>query len=302
MSFSNNKLPSLKGLRAVESVTRLGSFTAAADELCVTQGAISRLVRTVEQDLGVRLFDRSGPKFKTTEAGERYANALGEAFQIMGAATRSLQQKGVSDILTVSMLPSFATKWFTPQLGEFLSLCPEAELRISVSQALSKFDDGVDVAIRYGRGNWPGTQSIKLMEETIFPVCSPDFISRHGPLSTIRDLESKTLLQGNAPDRWSDWLSFAASSEVDLDPNAGTFFNDGVALYQAAINGHGVALGRSVLVAQDLSDGRLIAPFRQRLLSKHAYYLVWPNGQPEPKHLDRFKRWLISKTETGREM
>ena len=137
MSFPNNKFPSLKGLRAVESVNRLGSFTAAADELAVTQGAISRLVRSVEEDLGVTLFDRSGPRFTTTEAGERYASALGEAFQIMGAATRSIQHTGLTDILTVSMLPSFAAKWFTPRLGSFLALCPHAELRICVSQALT---------------------------------------------------------------------------------------------------------------------------------------------------------------------
>lgn len=292
MSLSNTKLPSLKGLRAIESVTRLGSFTAAAEELCVTQGAISRLVRTVEQDLGVRLFDRSGPKFRTTEAGARYANALGEAFQIMGVATRSLQQSGVSDILTVTMLPSFATKWFTPRLGGFLGLCPEAELRISVSQMLSQFDDGVDLAIRYGKGNWPNTQSVHLMSEELFPVCSPDFISRHGPLNTIQDMEGKNLLQGNAPDKWSDWFDFAASQSLNLDAEAGTFFNDGVALYQAAINGHGIALGRSVLVEQDIQDGRLVAPFRQRMESQFGYYLVWPRGQQQPKHFERFRRWL----------
>lgn len=301
MSFPDNKLPSLKGLRAVESVNRLGSFTAAADELAVTQGAISRLVRSVEQDLGVKLFERSGPKFTTTEAGARYADALGEAFQLLGAATRSVSQQSVADRLTISVPPSFAAKWLTPRLGAFLALCPKADLRISISQQPSDFDDGVDLSIRHGLGNWRDVHCQPLISETLFPVCSPEFVTRHGPLATIQNLEGKPLLQGKGPDSWQDWIDFAASQPVNIDACSGTFFNDGISLYQAAMDGHGIALGRSVLVSKDMEEGRLIAPFRQELASAHGYYLVWPKDRLPPKHFDRFRRWLETQTKENRD-
>ena len=284
-------MPSLKALRAFEAAARLGSFTAAGRELFVTQGAVSRLVQSLERDIGVSLFTRRGRHLDLTPEGRRYAATLGDGFRTIRQATEAIRFTGRPDVLTVSVLPSFATKWLAPRLAAFLDAHPTVDLRISASRQLTDFDDGVDAAIRYGAGDWPGTISHLLMRDEVFPVCSPDLLAPEGPLAGPADLADVTLLHGDAPEDWAVWLEAAGLEGPNL--TRGPRFSDGAALAQAAIDGAGVALGRISLVGLDLKAGRLVRPFGPTLTDRFACYLVRPAGRPPPRHFEAFKTWIL---------
>ncbi|MCP1845644.1 DNA-binding transcriptional LysR family regulator [Bradyrhizobium sp. USDA 4524] len=178
-SSCRRKMPSLMAVRAFESAARLGHFTAAADELLLTQSAISRHVRNLEQSLGVQLFHRRGRHVALTQDGRRYMEVAADAFDRIAAATASLRHSRHAQVLTISMPPSLAIKWFTSRMAQFLEFCPGTELRIRASCQLANFDDdSIDVAIRYGRGNWPDVEAEQLIGEQVVPVCSPSRRSR----------------------------------------------------------------------------------------------------------------------------
>ena len=196
MISNHQSLPSLNGLRAFEAAARLGSFTAAGNELFVTQGAVSRSIQGIERDLGVALFHRRGRYLDLTAEGQRYAEVIAEAFRMMPNATAATRELAESDVLTVSMLPSFAAKWLVPRLPDLLAANPTLDLRISAFQQPTTFEDGVDVAIRYGLGSWPNTEIRLLCHEDIFPVCSPGLAEPDGPLQGPSDLADVTVLHG----------------------------------------------------------------------------------------------------------
>ncbi len=292
MSSDHQALPSLKGLRAFEAAARLSSFTAAGKELFVTQGAVSRSIQGLERDLGVALFRRRGRYLDLTAEGQRYADVIAEAFRMMSSATAATRQYAESDVLTVSMLPSFAAKWLVPRLPNLLAANPTLDLRISAYQQLTTFEDGVDLAIRYGLGSWPSTESRLLFHEDIFPVCSPSLVAPDGPLEGPSDLTNVTVLHGHPPADWQTWLD--AAELQDLPIGRGPYSNDFAGLIQAAVDGTGVALGRTALVDLDLKAGRLIRPFGPSIRSRYAYYLVRPTWRPAPKHYRSFERWLLN--------
>lgn len=287
------RLPPLTALRAFEAAARHLSFTRAAAELHVTQTAISHQIKTLEAHLGLRLFRRLPRALLLTEEGQTYLPAVRAAFDQIAAATERLTTSGSGGTLTVSVLPSFAAKWLVPRLGRFRADHPEIDLRISATWHLVDFArEDVDLAIRLGRGVYPGLHVDRLLGEETFPVCSPALIGGSRPLKAPADLGKHTLLHDDATRTWRLWLEVAGVS--DVDPERGPIFNDSSMLLQAAIDGQGVALGRSALVAADLAAGRLVKPFDVVLPFDLAYYLVCPEASADRPKIVAFRDWLLA--------
>ncbi len=289
-SHSNTRLPSLRAIRALEAAIRLGSFTRAATELNVTQGAVSRQIQELELLLDTELFQRRGPRLRPTETGTAFSQAARQALDVLGEAVAAVRDRGKAGHVTLSMLPSVAAKWLAPRLGQWIDRHPDIDLRITASRRLVDLDaEGVDAAIRYGKGNWPDLQADLLGRETVFPVCAPDYANRLA-LRQPEDLLHATLLHSDTPEDWAAWFQ-AAGVPVQAVPKGPTL-GDGTAIVQATIDGHGVALGRSRLVAEDLASGRLVAPFVTRLAASFAYWFVTKQSAAPRPDLMLVKQWI----------
>jgi len=288
----SKSLPPLKALRAFEVAARHLSFTRAAQELFVTQAAVSHQIKALEEHLGVRLFRRMNRSLLLTDEGQRLRPAVRQAFDLLRAASAELAAGERTGPLTVSVLPSFAARWLVPRLGSFFQQHPEIDLRIDPSTTLSDFDQGdVDIGIRYGRGDYPGMVADRLLEEDIFPVCAPALArSAHG-LRRPEDLRHHTLLHDDSHADWRTWL--LAAGVDGIDPNRGTIFTDSSMLILAAIAGQGVALARRVLVADELAAHRLVRPFRLSLPTEFAYYVVCPQATAHRPKIAAFRAWVV---------
>lgn len=287
-------LPPLKALHVFEVAGRHLSFTRAAEELHVTQAAVSHQVKKLEEQLGVKLFRRLNRRLLLTEEGQIYLPAVREALRHIGHATDQLVAKHRSGVLTVSMLPSFAAKWLVPRLHKFRDLYPDVDVRISAFEWPVDFSrDEVDLAIRYGRGKWPGLRADPLLTEEVFPVCSPSLAGSDPPLREPADLRHHTLLHDDfSREDWRIWLTAAGVSNVD--PRRGPSFSHTSIMLEAAESGQGVALGRTPLVADDLARGRLIKPFDISLPADYAYYVVCPVEAAERPKIAAFRDWLLA--------
>jgi LysR family transcriptional regulator, glycine cleavage system transcriptional activator len=289
----SRRLPPLNAMRAFEAAARHLSFTKAAEELNVTQAAISHQVKALEEWLGVPLFRRLNRALLLTDAGQNYGPPLGQSFDLLADATDRIRDDDNRGTLTVTTLPSIASKWLVPRLGRFRQAHPDIDLRIDASQHLSDFArENVDVAVRYGRGNWEGTRADRLMTEDFFPVCSPDLIDGDPPLHKLDDLHRHTLLHDDNRTDWTVW--FLAAGIAGGDPKRGPGFTDSSLVLQAAVDGQGVALGRSALAAADLAAGRLVQPFNISLPATFAYYLVCPEATAERPKIAAFRDWLLA--------
>ncbi|MDX2103336.1 MAG: transcriptional regulator GcvA [Alphaproteobacteria bacterium] len=294
------RLPPLNALRAFEAAARHGSFTRAADELNVTQAAISHQVKGLEERLGVLLFRRLNRALILTDAGERYLPALREAFDLIASATDSLTKGEQARRLTVSVMPSFANKWLMPRLVRFQDLQPEIEVTVHASEKLVDFgSDGVDVAIRYGTGGWPGLRAIPFLSEDVFPVCAPGLAERTGrPLFLPEDLRHHTLLHDDISQDWAMWLRLTGVTGVSA--TRGLVFNHSNMVVDAAVAGMGVALARSALVHDDLKAGRLIRPFRLAIPAQNSYWIVCPEDTADLPKLQVFQTWLTDEASRAR--
>ena len=275
--------PPLVAIRAFEAAARHGSFTAAARELGITQGAVSRHVRTLEDIYGLRLFDRRGRAVVLTVAGQSLFEPVEEALALIRRASRQLHaSRDRVRTLTVSLLPSVAALWLAPRLAEFTAANPRLELRIHASRGLIDFSsEHADVAIRYGLGVWPGAVATLLATEQLSPVCSPEFAREHRLGADPSAITHLPLLTEDLPDQWSDWCT-AANVAVAL-PNARLKFDDSTSLYHAAASGRGLALGRSFLVERALKEGALVEPFAISIPASYSYWVVLPDrGTPSP--------------------
>ena len=280
--------PSLRSLQVFEAAARCGSFTAAGQELGITQSGVSRQVSDLEATLGVALFLRNGARLSVTPAGERLAGQLADAFSRTWSAVADAKRS--DQIVTLSMLPSVAARWFAPRLGSFLNANPYIDLRITASRHLVDFiSEGVDAAIRYSPSPSADLVAVKLGTETVLPVCSPDYARDQG-LKTPDDLYRATLLCGDIPEDWPSWFEAVGCKHT---PPAGPRLGDDSAILQAAVEHHGVALGRSILVADDIAAGRLVAPFTMSLDASHAYWFVHPRHIATTSTLDAVKAWVI---------
>jgi LysR family transcriptional regulator, glycine cleavage system transcriptional activator len=289
------RLPSLNGLRAFEAAARHLSFTQAASELNVTQTAISHQIRRLEEELGIRLFVRKNRALALTPEAREYLPGIRAAFNDLRLATDRLLRKDADNVLTISTLASLAAKWLLPRLSTFQEVHPDIDVRITTSTGLIDFASGdVDAAIRYGRGHWPGLRSEWLMADEMFPVCSPALLTGKRPLRSPEDLRDHALLHNtNNGDDWRLWLT-AAGLPPDISKQPGITFDLILMTVQAAIDGMGVAMGRTSYVKDDIAKGRLVVPFDIALPADAGFYLVSPEGTPDSPKLRAFRQWLVA--------
>ncbi|NIZ62637.1 transcriptional regulator [Sedimentitalea sp. CY04] len=290
MSSWNDRSPlPLRALQVFEAAARFQNFTAAGEDLGITQSAVSRKVSELEVILGVQLFQRSGPNLFLTPQGSALAVRVTYALGDLNRACAEVQPAAKSDVVTLSMLPSVAAKWLAPRLGQFTDLHPEIDLRISASRDLVDLRvNQIDGAIRYGAGQWLGLVAVWLGAETVCPVCAPDLIDKLG-VTTPADLLYAPLLHADIVEDWAAW--FRAAGLNDPQVPRGPKLGDDTAILQAALSGQGFALGRSQLVADDLQAGRLIAPFEVTLEASFSYWFVSPTEPGD--NLSLVRDWVI---------
>ena len=292
------QIPPLTALRAFEAAGRHLSFTKAADELHVTQAAISHQVKSLENYLGLKLFRRLNRTLLLTDAGQLYLPPLTDAFEGITRATHRLRQHLGRARLTVSVLPSFAAGWLVPRLGRFRQRCPDVDLRIDPTNSLTDFRrDDVELGILYGRGNYPGLRTDRLMREEFFPVCSPRLLEGPAPLRDPADLTHHTLLHDDMTVDWRTWLLAAGVEGVDAE--RGITVTDSSMLLRAAIAGQGVALARSVLAADEIASGRLVRPFDVDVPTEYAYYLAYPEKSADQSNVVAFREWILEEARAG---
>lgn len=254
---SSPALPPLHALRAFEAVGRLLSFRRAGEELLITQSAVSHHVRTLEEALGTMLFERRGRSIALTAAGARYLDCISQAFTLVADGTREVRSHATRQLLTVSLLPSFAANWLVPRLAGFRAAYPQIELVLAPTLNQANLAAGeADVAIRYGVGEWPGLRCELLATERLVPVLSPE-LAAWQPLGKPDDILGHTLLISHRPTEWEAWSRHAA---VDLASARRLQLTDYNIVLQAALSGQGVAMGRSLLIAEHISRGTLVAP------------------------------------------
>lgn len=282
------RLPPLSAFRVFETAARHPNFTAAAAELHVTPGAVSRQVAALEEALGVTLFTREARRTQLTPAGQQLAERVREAFGLLRDAVRTLGQDAGGRVV-VTALPSFASRWLVPRLAAFAAAHPSIEIDLRPSREIVALDrGGVDLAIRYGRGRWAGAESRRLMEEQLFPVCAPALAKRCRPRALADLLELPLIHDSDFP--WSQLFEHHGVALPRRMP--GIRVDDSSIALQAAERGQGVVLGRSVLVADALAEGRLVRLTRFRAPSEYAYYLAWPRRRALSAGAQAFVGWL----------
>lgn len=282
-------LPPLETLRFLEAAGRYRNFTQAAAELHVTPGAVSQRVKSLEDALGVRLFDRIGHEMILTEKGRILFTRVSVAMKEIAFGIESISPNDQTDVLSISLLPAVASRWLLLRLTDFNSKFPNLRIRLKAGPALASFgEDGVDVAIRFGAGAWPGLHAEKLFDEILFPVASPSFNGGEFPKRPTDFLNELLLQDERLP--WSIWLR-----QVGLPtdhPITGMSFSDANLLLQEAATGRGIALARQALVADDLAHGRLIRINDTHADCDFAYFLVYPSHEL-PEKIRLFRDWLL---------
>ena len=286
----NSRLPSLSGLRAFEAAARHLSVTLAAGELGVTPGAVSLQIRDLEQSLGVRLFERKPRRLSLTVDGEGYFKAMRSAFRLMREATDELLARARPATLSISCTPTFAAQWLVPRLPNFEERFPGLDIRISASNRLVDFArDGVDIAIRHGFGRYEGLVSERLLDDDLVPVIAPA-LRETVPLDTPADLGNHVLIHDVHRQDWRLWLE--AMGVADIDAMRGPVFTDSNGAIEAAKAGDGVVLVRLSLVAREIRERRLVAPFSRGVTTELAYYVVYPPGALDRPAVAALRQWL----------
>ncbi len=286
------RLPPLNALKAFEAAARSKSVTRAAEELSVTQGAVSQQVKALEDTLGIKLFNRERQRLVITEAGREYLAVVRDAFDQIAAGTERLVQRQRSSVLTISTSPDFAAKWLVNRLGRFAETHPGIDLRISATVHHIDFaHEDVDVAIRHGDGDWAGLDVVRLCSERLFPVCSPKLIAGPNGIAAPSDLLKFPLLRLEDWKTWNRWFEAAGVT----DPVAhGPVLNRASMLIDAAVDGQGVALARTTLAAWDIINGRLVRPFDVSLAMPNTYWIVCPKVTSKIPKIATFRNWLLT--------
>lgn len=293
-------LPPLSALRAFEVAARHMSFTKAAAELSVSQTAVSHHVRTLEEFLGVSLFARLPRRVELTAAGEAWAKAASEGFGKLYEANRTLRKakRPARPSVSVTIVPSFASRWLVPRLGRFMEQHPNVDVRISPSSELVDLDaSGMDLGVRYGPASYPGVWSEPLYEDSWVVVCSPELRGLKA-LRTPHDLARFVLLRDDEPQGWHNWLR--ARGVASDAAERGLVMDDSSMVVEAAVQGQGVGFARLSLAFDDLSRGRLIRPFpRVKPLPTGKHYRVAVPRSPAPRpEVAAFRAWLIAEAKT----
>jgi len=287
-----SRLPPLNALRAFEASARQLSFTRAAEELFVTQAAISHQIKSLEEFLGIKLFMRKNRALLLSEEGQAYYLDIKDVFTSINDATERLLARGAKGAITVSLQPSFAIQWLVPRLNAFNILHPDIDVRIkAVDQPESSLTEDVDVAIYYGRGHWADIHAEQLQKEYLVPVCSPLLLQGKKPLDKLEDLVNHTLLHDTSRRDWKRWFKQVNVKATNV--NHGPIFSHSAMVVQAALHGQGVALAHSFLSRPDIEAGRLICPFDDVLESKNAYYVVCRERQVDLGKIAAFREWVL---------
>jgi LysR family glycine cleavage system transcriptional activator len=292
--------PPLTAMRYFEAAARHRSLTKAAAELNVTHSAISHQIKALETWMGVPLFHRQNRSLRLTEAGQSLLPPVSEAFRQMGEAARRIRSRESSGPLIISALPSFAAKWLMPRLRGFREAHPEISVRIAAEDRLTDFArEDVDIAIRSGRGHWPGLRVDRLLVEHMYPVCAPRLRDGPVPIRRPEDLAQHPLLGDYewSEDHWRRW--FAAAGLPEMRPQRAMDFNYTNLMIQAAIDGLGVALSAGALVEDDIAAGRLVRLFNVFLPTEFGYYLVTPAERADRPKIVAFRRWILAEAATA---
>lgn len=290
MATPRRLLPSISLLAAFESVVRTGSTLAAARDLDLTQGAVSRLIQALEAQLGVTLFLRERRRLVPTDPALAYARDVVKALDLVSRGSMRVRSNTGGGTLSLAILPTFGTRWLAPRLPRFLARHPG--VTINLGTRLKPFDfeeEGFDAAIHFGAENWAGTGAIKLFDERLVACCAPGFLDRH-PVRAARDMIGLPLLQlETRPNAWAAW--FAHHGVADRVPQ-GMLFDQFAPMIAAVIHGLGVALLPEFLARQELADGRLVEAFGGPVPTEGSYYLVWPAVGASYPPLQAFRDWL----------
>jgi LysR family transcriptional regulator, glycine cleavage system transcriptional activator len=283
-------LPPLETLRVFEVACRHGSYSEAARELHVTHSAVSQRIRQLEEQLGLTLFERQGNRMVPTASGVRLQAGVKSAFSEMNAALSGIRTRRKNAEITVSLLPVMAARWLVPRLSRFSARFPHINLHIKTGQGLANFkSDGVDIAIRFGTGDWKGLRAIKLLDEEFFPVCSPGLNGGRLPKDPVAMLSQPLLIDRNLS--WHAWFK-SAGLKLDRDIT-GTSFTDTNALMEAAVMGQGIALGRRSFSQSDILAGKLVRLSEHSLRVAYCHYAVYPIASESNPALLTFRDWLM---------
>lgn len=286
------RLPPLQTLRAFEAAGRLSSMTLAAQELNLTHGAVSRHVKTLEAHLGVPLFERLTRRIVLTEAGARFLAVVARSLAELTREAERLRSLNTGTRLTLSTSVSLASKWLAPRLHRLMVRLPDYDVHLDVTDINVDLSDGrIDAAVRYGAGQYPNAVAERILDEMVTPVCSPAYASKIGAGASPAELARGTLLhEDRMLANWEQWFALAGLAQLR---SRGPAYSHGSLAIEAALRGEGVALGRSMLVAEDLAAGRLVAPFpKLTLKAERGYDLVYrPGNQDHPK-VRAVRDWL----------
>jgi LysR family glycine cleavage system transcriptional activator len=296
------RMPPLNTLRAFESVARLRSIQLAAMELHVTPGAISQQVKALEDDLGVALLKRNGPKFVLTEQALRGRDHLSAGLRLLQQGVERMRTRAQLRRIRLTVEPAFAANWLIKRLPHYRQLPGAMDVLLDPAKGLVDIARGeADIGIRFGQGRYPGLEAVNLFEDEIFPVCSPGYLALN-PLKAPEDLKHHHLLRldWRATNPWPDWPEWLEAAGVLDEDDAvdaqhrGTVMGDSALLLRAATEGQGVALGQASLVADLIQEKQLVAPFARRLRTGFGYYLVYPYGADQRPEIKVFRDWIVA--------
>ncbi|TGT75122.1 LysR family transcriptional regulator [bacterium M00.F.Ca.ET.159.01.1.1] len=291
MTLQRRLLPNTAALAAFEAVARLGSFTAAARELDLTQGAVSRQINLLEEQFGRRLFERDSRNVRLSAAGEIYAEAVRSALGQLRDAALGLMSNRHGGVLNLAILPTFGTRWLMPLIPDFVAR--HSDITINFATRVGRFDFGrerLDAAIHHGMPDWPDAESTLLMRETVMPVVSPEFLATRD-IATPADISRLPLLHmATRPGAWSEWFE---EQGLEAPTGPGMQFEQFGTVAQACMAGLGVALLPEILIAGELQRGQLVPAPGQPMQSRSAYYLVVPHDKRGHPPVATFRDWLL---------
>ena len=287
------RLPSLNALRCFEAAARSGSFSRAAVELNVTQSAVSHQIRQLEQWFGTTLFERQGRQTVPTARGEELAKSLAEALDIMAVACKRLIESRAGPQLTIASLPSIATFWLIPRLSKFIADHPEIAVKVVYAFHGQRIDfNGCDIAIMWGRGDWPDCHVTRFLDGDTVAVCNPIYLEREGPFAAPQDIIGKTLLHDTNRSDWQAWMR--AAGIRNPEPAPGPVYEDFNLLRAAALAGQGIALCPRAAISDDFAAGLLVQLFDVSIKRDHGYHMLEPPGSAHRSEANGlFRSWLV---------
>jgi LysR family glycine cleavage system transcriptional activator len=285
----NQSLPALNAVRIFEAAARLQNFTKAANEIHITQGAVSKQIKLLEQQLGCLLFIRTGPVLKLSDEGKEFQSVAEESLSIIRRGTARIRNRAANTPLTISLLPSFAHNWFLPNLASFEQAHPDISLRLAPSYHAIDLDiaSDIDLAIRLGRGDWPNLYSLQVTEDELIPVCSPAIA---GKLNDMIDFKEPRLIVDSS--RYDEWHRWKAKAGLNFTAKDCLYLDDVNLQLSAAVEGKGVCLSRKIFVDSHLALGTLVQPFELSIYSNFNFYLVCPENRLKEIKIAAFYQWI----------